>query len=414
MKNNLNLQLVLTALFCSYFLITKGQNMTVKSVALQPNDQTAIQYPCLDNNGDTCALLKIKTDRLEGIEFSNPNQYIKVDYRDGIYSVYVPTVTRKLDFQHKDYMPLQLDMAEYGYKKLRKGRTYLVILDAPKKTELKSTFVLKVVPVSSKVVFDKQEVAQSENGTYELPISEGTHEYQVEAQNYSTKSGNFSIGKSEVKTLAVQLTPILHEVNVGCNIDNARVYVDNVDYGGIGKRFLPQGNHTIRLQADGYEDSEQTVEISSDTKFLSFILKENKRITHIHATPVRIISSSSCIYKNNKKIKNWYSGATIMFMPGKYKLSDDNGHTKKITVGSEPMVVRLFDKQEVVQSENGTYELPKSERTHKYQVEAQNYSPKSGNFSIRKSPDFDVASPTSLARSRALARSHARSRARTR
>ena len=341
MKHNMNLQLVLIALFCICSLITKGQNMTVKSVALQPNDQTAIQYPCLDNNGDTCALLKIKTNRLDGIEFSNPNQYIKVDYKDGFYSVYVPTVTRKLDFLHKDFMPIQLDMAEYGYRKLRAGRTYLITLNVPKKIELKSTVVLKVVPKFSKMIVDKQDVPQAASGTYELPISEGRHEYVIEAPNFNSKNGSFFIGKSEVKTLTVQLKPIMHEVIVRCNVEKARVFVDNVEFGGIGKNYLPQGTHTVRLQADGYVDSEQTIDISSATTFLSFNLQENKRITHVHATPVKIISSSSKIYKNNKRIKDWTSGATIMFMPGKYLLSGDNGNTKKITVGNDPMEVRL-------------------------------------------------------------------------
>ena len=114
MKHNLIIQLVFTVFLCSCFHITKGQNMTIKSVVAKPNDQTAIHHPCLDYNGDTCALLKIKTDNLEGIEFSNPNQYIKVNYSNGVYSVYVPTMTRKLDFMHKEFMPVQIDMANYG------------------------------------------------------------------------------------------------------------------------------------------------------------------------------------------------------------------------------------------------------------------------------------------------------------
>jgi hypothetical protein len=341
MKQNLNLRQVLTILFCSCFLITKGQNITIKSVALQPNDQTAKQYPCLDNNGDTCALLKLKTDRLEGIEFSNPNQYIKVDYRDGIYSVYVPTLSRKLDFQHKDFMPVQIDLADYGYRKLRAGKTYLITLDAHRLSELKSSVLIKVEPKSSKIIIDEQNYNANSNGTIEMPIASGRHHYTIVADNYTSQNGDFTIGKSEAKTLTIKLQPIIHEVLVGSNVGNARVFVDNLDYGGVGKLLIPQGNHTIRVQAEGYVDEEKEVSINSYTGSLSFILKENKRITHIHATPVTIRSSSSCIYKDNKKIKEWEDGATIMFMPGKYLLSDDRGNTKKIVVGSKPMEVKM-------------------------------------------------------------------------
>lgn len=341
MKHNMNLQLVLIALFCICSLITKGQNMTVKSVALQPNDQTAIQYACLDNNGDTCALLKIKTNRLDGIEFSNPNQYIKVDYKDGFYSVYVPTVTRKLDFLHKDFMPVQIDLADYGYRKLRAGRTYLIILDSHRISELKSSVLIKVEPKNSKIIIDEQNYNANSNGIIELPISSGKHHYTVLADNYSSQNGDFTIGKSEAKTLTIKLQPIMHEVLVGSNVRNARVFVDNLDYGGVGKLLIPQGNHTIRVQAEGYVDEEKDVSINTYTGRLSFILKENKKITHIHATPVTIHSYSSCIYKDNKKVKEWENGATIMLMPGKYLLSDDRGNTKKIVVGTEPMEVYL-------------------------------------------------------------------------
>jgi hypothetical protein len=105
--------------------------------------------------------------------------------------------------------------------------------------------------------------------------------------------------------------------------------------------MLPQGEHNIRVQADGFVDSEKNVMITSSTAPLSFILKENARVTHVHATPVKILSSSSRIYKNNKQIKGWTTGATIMFMPGEYMLSDDEGNTKIIIVGTKPMLVRL-------------------------------------------------------------------------
>ena len=333
----------LLVIICSFLcLYTEAQNITIKSVALQPSDKTAIMQPCLDNSGDTCALLKIKTDNLEGIEFSNPNQYIKVSYQDGIYNVYLPyNVGRRLDFLHKDYMPVHLDMADYGYRKLRKGKTYLVVLDAPKKTDLKSSVILKIEPHDAVVTFDKKIMESSDNGTYEIPVTAGSYSYMVKADNYQIKEGTISVGKSEVKTFSVRLMPITHEVLVGSNVDKARVYVDNIDYGSIGKMMIPQGEHMIRVQAEGYVDEEKKVFVNASTAPLSFILKENKRVTHVHATPVTIYSSSSTVYKNNKRIKEWSNGAAIMFMPGKYLLSDDTGASKKIVVGSEPMTVKL-------------------------------------------------------------------------
>ena len=318
-----------------------SQNMVIRSVAMQPSDKTAVKYPCLDVNNDTCALIKIKTDNLEGIQFTNHNQFIKVSYVDGIYMVYLPALSRKLDFQHKDYMPVQLDMANYGFKKLRNGKTYLVVLDAPKHSDMKSSVILKVEPQSALVSFDDIDLSPSTKGTYEIPVNAGSHSYSIKLDNYKGQSGTLSIGKTEVKTLSLRLMPITHEVLIGCNINKARVFIDNVDYGQIGRVFIPQGQHKIRVQADGYVDSEKIVNVVASMKPLSFILKENKRVKHIHATPVTIISKSSIVYKNNKQIKEWSNGTPVMFMPGKYLISDDLGNTKKIVVGTEPLEVNL-------------------------------------------------------------------------
>ena len=338
MKRIVNLWIVISCLFA---IPSFAQNITIKSVSLQPSDKTAVIQPCLDNNGDTCALLKIKTDNLEGLKFSNPNQYIKTSYNEGIYSVYLPELSRKLDFQHKDYMPIQLNMADYGFRKLRKGKTYLVVLDAPKKADLKSSIILKIEPQTASVTFDKKVLESSENGTYEIPVTAGTYSYIVTDENYLLKEGSISVKNTEVKTISIRLTPITHKVHVVCNVDDARVFIDNIDYGQVGKIIIPQGEHIIRVQAEGYVDSERNVQINSSTKSISFDLKENKRVTHIHATPVTIYSKSSSIYKNNKKIKEWKNGATIKFMPGKYLLSDDKGRTREIIVGDKPMEVLM-------------------------------------------------------------------------
>lgn len=319
-----------------------AQTITIKSVSLQPNEQTAIEKPCLDQNGDTCALLKIRTDNLEGIEFPNSNQYIKVDFSAGIYYVYVPAISKKLDLGHKDYMPVQIDMSNYGYKRLRKGKIYLVVLDAPQKTDLKSSVIIKVEPKQSKIIFDDKVYEANQNGFLEFSTTSGNHLYEISAQNYHSQKGTISINKSEAKTISVRLRPITHKVLVKSNVKNAHVFVDNIDYGKVGKLLIPQGEHTVRVQANGYVDEGKKVVIDTSTIILSFKLTKNKRISHIHPTPVTIYSSFSRIYKNNKKIKGWTNGATIMFMPGKYMLSDGSGKiTKEIIVGSAPMVVTL-------------------------------------------------------------------------
>ena len=169
----------------SVVLNVTGQELKIKRVAIQPSDLSAIKNPCLDLNGDTCSLIKIQAKNLEGLQFSNPNQYVQCSYSNGIYYVYVPSLSRKLDLIHKDYMPIQLDMANYGYNRLKRGKTYLVVLEVPQVKDLKSSVILKVEPNNASVIFDENDYAANGSGMFEFPVSEGKHSYMVHAENYS-------------------------------------------------------------------------------------------------------------------------------------------------------------------------------------------------------------------------------------
>lgn len=335
----------LVVVVCVLFTtLCNAQTITIKNVTMQPMDMTASQHPVLDINGDTCALIKIKTDHLEGLEFTNKNQYVKANYQDGIYFIYVPSATgRKIDFMHKDYLSGTIDMREYGYKRLKGGKTYMVIVEAPIKSELKSTVILKVEPENANVVFNDKTYEHKSGGTYTFSVEPGNYRYLVSLVDYLSKSDVVSVGKSEAKTVTVKLQPHTHLVNVSGNVKNARVLVDNIDYGKVGKINLPQGSHNIRIIADGYNDQTMSMVINANTSHIHFSLEKNKMVEHIHATPVTIYSSGTKVYKDNKEIKEWkFSGDTVYLMPGKkYMLSDNADGKFKIKVGNEPLKVRL-------------------------------------------------------------------------
>lgn len=321
-----------------------AQSLTIKSVSLQPMDRTAIDQPVLDNNGDTCALIKIKIGQLHGVEFTNKNQYVKADYNDGIYLVYMPSIGRKLDFSHKDYLNTQLDMAEYGFKRLKGGKTYLVVAEVPTMIELKSSVVLNVEPESAHVNFNGEDMAHIPGGTYKFSVPSGNYRYLVSLDNYVSRDEILEVGKSDVKTVKVKLQPIMHRVKVHGNVKNARVIVENIDYGKVGTMYLPQGLQNIRIIADGYNDFSTLVNINASTTTIDFVLEENHLVEHVHATPVTIYSKGTKVYKNNKEIKEWNTNNnTVRLMPGKYSISDDLNNKEIIEVGTSPMKVSLSD-----------------------------------------------------------------------
>lgn len=329
--------LMLGNLFCS------AQELVVKSVTMLPGDKTAIEKPVLDSNGDTCAVVKIRIGNIQGLQFTNKTQYVgDVKYENGDYLLYKSiSISRMISYQHPDYIPGVIDLSEFGYKRLKSGKTYLVTMEAPVTGIGKCIVALKVQPQTASVTFNNRLAQASGTGIYEFPVSAGTYNYIVEAPDFSSKSGSVTVEQGDTKTVTIRLSPITHEVAIICNVSTAHVFVDNVDYGTVGRLSLPQGLHHIRIQADGYLDVENQETISANTSQLSYRLKKNENRIDIHATPVTITSKSKSIYKNNKKLEGWVSGNPVMFMPGEYMLSDDEGNSKIIKVGTTPMRITL-------------------------------------------------------------------------
>ena len=357
--------------------LTDAQSLMVNKVTMQPNDKTAFLSPYLDSNGDTCALIKIKVPDVEGIEFPDKNQYVKSTYADGVYQIYMPTISRRLDYRHADYLPGQIDFGEYGYRRLKAGKTYLVQMEAPSNVNKESLLILKVHPVSARVSFNGSDIGISSTGIYEFPLREGSYSYKVIMDNYLPLSGTVQINKDKNKTLALTLEPIMHSVKVNCNVGKAHVYVDNIYYGEAGVLSLPQGNHHIRVQGDGYLDLEEDVIIQSNMLPLTYSLKKNRNVKEIHPTPVRIFAEAfTTVYKNNKKIRDWEKSGDIVFMmPGKYELSDGYGNVRKIEVGTEPMDVYLSDSKPIDNSETTNINKDKEENVKNEDGQKTYYNP---------------------------------------
>lgn len=308
-----------------------AQQLKIKSIKLLSNDLTAVSPPVLTASDDTCALIKIKGDGVAGLQFTDASQYIekRYDNESSTFFVYVHK-TPQLAFKHRDYLPGVIDIRGAGFGKPKGGKTYLVQLETPKKTLGQSIIALRVEPSNAIVTFNSLTAPISVDGIYEFPIDAGSFEYLIQADNYYPMNGTVTVGDSETKTLSLQLQPIMHEVNIKCNAAEARVIIDNIEYGKAGRLMLPQGRHSLRIFAPNYLEIEGEIDIESTTKMLTYHLEKNQN--KVRAVPVTIYSNSKRLYKNQRLIPEWHNGATIKFLPGKYMLSDDDGNEKIIDV----------------------------------------------------------------------------------
>lgn len=326
----------------------KAQQITVKSLRLLPADNTAIESPVYDNLKDPCALVKIDAGGLKGLFFPKKGSDHNEDFYDentGLYLVYIPTGTRRLTYNHADYLSGDIVFADFNTK-LEIGKTYLLTMEADISQKSGGMVIMTVSPQNARVVFDGKEAPLSEGGVYSFNVKPGVYDYVVRADNRITQRGTISAKTGKEAKVSAELQWIRHTVDVRCNVGNAQVYVDDIYYGKPGKMSLPQGRHTIGVKAKDHIDMTQTVDINSGTLPLNFTLKKNENKVVIGSVAVTIysLSNSSRIYKNQRQIKEWKkSGDVVNFMPGKYLLSDDDYNEYKLVVkkGSAPMTVRF-------------------------------------------------------------------------
>ena len=316
-----------------FSFVSNAQTINITCVSLKPDDDTAIKEFELDLNGDTCALVKIIGNGLDDLIFPNNNQYKSTSYQGGIHLVYVPSGRRKLDFRYPDYLPGQIDFSQFGFRMLKGGKTYEVILEKEGNRN-QSMVILMVSPPTATIFFDQQRYDNATKGLVQIPVEKGTHHYKVSADGYAPKEQNVDVNYGETITLSISLEEIKHPVRIITNATGARVYVDNVYYGTADKTlYVGKGIHTFRLQANDFKDGEKTITINSSNNVLNIDLLSNKKTEVIKQQEVIIdwIPSNSDIYVNNRRVDSYYhkQGHLIYLMPGRYLISDENGDNKR-------------------------------------------------------------------------------------
>lgn len=333
-----------------------AQELKVKEARLLQEDKTAELKQVKDGNGNLCAVIKIDADSLQGLNFPNKNQYVKYECSNGIYLVYVPDLFYKLSMQNERYLPLDIDFKEQFGIRFRGGNTYLVKLDVPSNKDVTlSDIYFNVIPESALLTINEEPIERQENGKYRMNAEAGNYSYSVTADNYIPYRGSFSIMSPTSKTITVKLQPVQVQMGFKCNIDEASLYIDDVNYGEICndsvRNFsVPEGSHNVRVQADGFLDWSKGVTFSKNLPVIEATMCKNTNQHDIHAVQVNVITNSKRLYKNNKLVKEYTvykeqgndRGYTIFLMPGKYMLSDGYNKKEIVTVEEKkPLVVTL-------------------------------------------------------------------------
>ncbi len=127
--------------------------------------------------------------------------------------------------------------------------------------------VLESSPGSAAIYLDGRDKGVFAYTPWSGPLPTGKHTLTIEAQGYESTEVVLDAAPDRLIAKSVNLTiaPTLGWLEITSNLDGARVYFDSVDRGVIGvtplQRNFPAGAHKLIIQADGYDDFEQDIEI---------------------------------------------------------------------------------------------------------------------------------------------------------
>lgn len=216
---------------------------------------------------------------------------------------------------------------------------------------------------------------QNTNNNGEAVISAALgvdYDYEVSADGYATQNGKVGV-LNEAKTIEVTLQPaseltvVVHRntLDGATDISGVQVVVTENKEGGVQMAsgttsqngtvvlFVPDGSYKVAFSKDGFESKEETVEVSGETAFNTFLLQiyntinvQVRRVGQMQGMPsqIQLKDSTGLEVIQTKNITTTVTFANVAY--GQYILYVPEGDFSKetsqsITVNSEGMQVQV-------------------------------------------------------------------------
>ena len=296
--------LLLTTLIFTGVQLLLAQDISVKSFRLLPNDLTARVDPVTNDNGQTCALVKIVTTE-RGFEF-DPDALGMCGSVDenhaGEVWIWIAPGSRRLTIRHKDLKVLR------GYEypvNIESACVYEMVLVTGHVTTIveeqnRSNFLaLTVTPIEAMVKIDGN-VKELSNGQLSELLSVGEHSYELFCKLYHPRSGKFIIEPDKTTELNLQLQPNYGFLKVVSEPESgASVFIDgsNVGTTPYTSERLQSGSYTVQVAKKMYKDDSRQVTVNdNETTKVTLTLAPN------FAEPMFVCADSEAeIWVNGEK-----------------------------------------------------------------------------------------------------------------
>lgn len=268
-------------------VLSSAQEIKVKSIEVLQNDLTARTKPRQDLNGDNCALLKVVIP-LNDLVF-NGSKIRDVEHSAGIYYVYVPAGTKRLEVQHNQYYPAFITFSDFDIK-IEKNVTYRVTLERtnpPGEPEPEYQFVsFEVSPTNASIEFDGEMLAVTDGTAQKLVEVGSSHHYKVSAPGMITQEGDVFVESATDKTVcSVDLKSNAAPVSVKLPV-KVEIWINGEIKSTTGswEGTLSADSYKFEAKLDGkvlgttvvqIKQSDETQEISIKIDYATLILTSN-------------------------------------------------------------------------------------------------------------------------------------------
>lgn len=311
-------KLYLTFLLLIFGLLAQAQNQNI-SVAdfhYAEGDLTARTYGTSveDQNGRTCALIKVETTEKGLWTFDVGMMGVtKTEMQNAAHSaeiwVWVPFGVTWISIQHdklgkmnRYYFPCSIDEGNTYIMKLTTAKINVIL----EKTIDQQFLVFNVTPKDAIVTVDGEPLPVND-GRAEKRVKIGKHDYRIEAQDYHTEVGKVEVGPNNREEKTIVLKPAFGYLKIEGNsnlLSQATVYVDKANGAEALKNGmkLGSGQHTVRVIHSKYKPYERTVTISDgETSSLTVNLDAN------FSTVTLRVDDDAEIYVNGERVgeRSW-------------------------------------------------------------------------------------------------------------
>ena len=327
-------------------LTLSAQKLTIESFIEKSNDLTARTDSRKDNNGEACALVKVRL-AAEGAKFEG-NVIGTVSYNTSEYNVYMPGGSKRLTVKLSGYLPCEVTFADFGTESLTSQTTYVltitgvatVVSQQPQEVRTKTGWIIiDSEPQGAAVYINDEFVGNTPLDSYKQPY--GTYSYKVEKPNYHSASGTLELNAAQAER-TITLKPAFGSVSVSSNVNGATVLLDGKSTGKTTPCTLteiPSGSHIIVLQKEMYAPMQYdvTVEDGLESRVNGDLSARFASVT------INTLNGASILIDN---VRKGTSSITDDLMEGYYDVEVRLSHHKNATrqiqvVAGQPQTITL-------------------------------------------------------------------------